>query len=925
MRRSYLDYAMSVIVGRALPDLRDGLKPVHRRVLYGMNELSNHSNRPHKKSARIAGDVMGKYHPHGDLAIYDTMVRMAQSFSLRYPLIDGQGNFGSVDGDNAAASRYTEVRLSKIAEAMIADLDRETVDFVPNYDGTEREPVVLPAMIPNLLINGSTGIAVGMATNIPPHNLREVVDACLHVLRNPDCTIDELIEIVPAPDFPTGGVIHGIAGVREGYRTGRGRVVMRAKTHFEEKFEKGNNSSPRASIIIDELPYQVNKKTLLERIAELVQEKKLEGISHIQDESDKSGMRVVIDLKRGEVPEVVLNNLFKNTQLQDTFGMNMVALLDGQPRLCNLKIMIDAFVNHRREVVTRRTVFELKKARERGHVLEGLAVALANIDEFIALIKTAPTPPIAKQQLMAPLVGFVAGARDAVARRGRHAGRSRGVPSGRTAAALRHADRRPVPPVGRPGAGDPADAPAAPDRSRAGQDRRRVSRRDGPDRRPARHPGQAGAHHGHHRRRAREDPRRLRRRPAQRDRAERARHERRGPDHAAGHGRDAVPRRLHQEPAGRRVPRAEARRSRQAGCRHEGGRLDRPALHREHARHDPGVLGSRPRVLAEGLRGAAGLARVARQAARQHVAARRRREDHRRAAGQGVRRRALRVHGDVARHRQEDAADRLRQPPHRRHHRGRPRRRGPPDWRRDHRRPPRRDAVLRRRQGRALRRERRALDGSRRARRARHEPRRRTAGHRVAGRGQRGRAAQSRRRRAIGADRDAERLRQAHADRRIHASRPRHEGHDRHLHVGAERQGGGRDARRRQGRDHADHDRRRADPYARRGDPRDGSCDAGRDADQRRRRHAPGRTATRGRDRRTGGDRPPGSRTPPSRRRSRRTRPTPTNPTSPTNPRVRRRPTPDEVPEGPRRSPRSFPTASFPTSQRASCDAGDLR
>jgi DNA gyrase subunit A len=395
MRRSYLDYAMSVIVGRALPDLRDGLKPVHRRVLYGMNELGNHSNRPYKKSARVSGDVMGKFHPHGDSAIYDTMVRMAQPFSLRYPLIDGQGNFGSVDGDNAAASRYTEVRLSKIAEAMIADLDRETVDFVPNYDGQEREPVVLPAKIPNLLINGSTGIAVGMATNIPPHNLREVVDACLHVLRNPDCSIEELIEIIPAPDFPTGGVIHGIAGVREGYRTGRGRVVMRAKTHFEE-IDKGN----RTSIIIDELPYQVNKKTLLERIAELVQEKKLEGISHIQDESDKSGMRVVIDLKRGEVPEVVLNNLFKNTQLQDTFGMNMVALLDGQPRLCNLKVMIDAFVNHRREVVTRRTVFELKKARERGHVLEGLAVALANIDEFIALIKAAPTPPIAKQELM---------------------------------------------------------------------------------------------------------------------------------------------------------------------------------------------------------------------------------------------------------------------------------------------------------------------------------------------------------------------------------------------------------------------------------------------------------------------------------------------------------------------------------------------
>ena len=395
MRRSYLDYAMSVIVGRALPDIRDGLKPVHRRVLYGMNELGNHSNRPYKKSARVSGDVMGKFHPHGDAAIYDTMVRMAQPFSLRYPLIDGQGNFGSVDGDNAAASRYTEVRLAKIAEAMIADLDRDTVDFVPNYDGQEQEPVVLPAKIPNLLVNGSTGIAVGMATNIPPHNLREIVDACLHVLKNPDCTIDELIEIVPAPDFPTGGIIHGIAGVREGYRTGRGRVVMRAKTHFEESVK--NN---RSSIVIDELPYQVNKKSLLERIAELVQEKKLEGIAHIQDESDKSGMRVVIDLKRGEVPEVVLNNLYKNTQLQDSFGMNMVALLDGQPRVCNLKMMVEAFVTHRREVVTRRTVFELKKARERGHVLEGLAVALANIDEFIALIKAAPTPPIAKQELM---------------------------------------------------------------------------------------------------------------------------------------------------------------------------------------------------------------------------------------------------------------------------------------------------------------------------------------------------------------------------------------------------------------------------------------------------------------------------------------------------------------------------------------------
>jgi DNA gyrase subunit A len=395
MRRSYLDYAMSVIVGRALPDVRDGLKPVHRRALFAMHEQNNDWNRAYKKSARIVGDVMGKYHPHGDSAIYETIVRMAQPFSLRYMLVDGQGNFGSIDGDNAAAMRYTEIRLAKIAHELLADIDKETVDFGPNYDGAEREPLILPARFPNLLVNGSSGIAVGMATNIPPHNLTEVVDACLHVLKNPDASIDELIELVPAPDFPTGGIIYGVQGVREGYRTGRGRVVMRAKTHFED-IDKGN----RSSIIVDELPYQVNKKVLLQRIAELINEKKVEGISHIQDESDKDGMRVVIELKRGEVPEVVLNNLYKNTQLQDTFGMNMVALVDGQPRLCNLKVMLTAFLAHRREVVTRRTVFELKKARERGHVLEGLAVALANIDDFIALIKAAPSPPIAKQNLM---------------------------------------------------------------------------------------------------------------------------------------------------------------------------------------------------------------------------------------------------------------------------------------------------------------------------------------------------------------------------------------------------------------------------------------------------------------------------------------------------------------------------------------------
>ena len=396
MRKSYLDYAMSVIVGRALPDVRDGLKPVHRRVLFGMHEMNNTWNRPYVKCARVVGEVMGKYHPHGDQSIYDTLVRMAQDFSLRYTLVDGQGNFGSVDGDNAAAMRYTECRLDRIADEMLADIDKETIDFVPIYDGKEKEPSVLPTRIPNLLINGSSGIAVGMATNIPPHNLGEVIRGALHLLHNPDCAIDELIDIIPAPDFPTGGLVYGVAGVREGYRTGRGRVVMRARTHFEEHGRDG-----RQAIIIDELPYQVNKKTLLERIAEGVREKKLDGISDIRDESDKSGMRVVIELKRNEVAEVVLNNLFKQTQLQDTFGMNMVALVDGQPKLLNLKQMLECFLSHRREVVTRRTIFELRKARERGHLLEGLAVALANIDDFIAIIRAAPTPPVARQELMA--------------------------------------------------------------------------------------------------------------------------------------------------------------------------------------------------------------------------------------------------------------------------------------------------------------------------------------------------------------------------------------------------------------------------------------------------------------------------------------------------------------------------------------------
>ncbi|MHB1358069.1 MAG: DNA gyrase subunit A [Rhodocyclaceae bacterium] len=396
MRHSYLDYAMSVIVGRALPDARDGLKPVHRRVLFAMHELNNDWNKAYKKSARIVGDVIGKYHPHGDTAVYDTIVRMAQHFSLRYMLVDGQGNFGSVDGDNAAAMRYTEIRMARIGHELLADIEKETVDFGPNYDGAEKEPLVMPARIPNLLINGSAGIAVGMATNIPPHNLNEVIDGCLAQLDDPAIDIEELIKIIPAPDFPTAGLIYGVSGVRDGYLTGRGRVIMRARTHFEDLARSG-----RQAIIVDELPYQVNKKTLQEKIAELVNEKKIEGIAHIQDESDKSGMRLVIELKKGEVPEVVLNNLYKQTQLQDTFGMNMVALVDGRPQLLNLKQLLECFLAHRREVVTRRTAFELRKARDRGHILEGLAVALSNVDEIIALIKAAPTPADAKRELMA--------------------------------------------------------------------------------------------------------------------------------------------------------------------------------------------------------------------------------------------------------------------------------------------------------------------------------------------------------------------------------------------------------------------------------------------------------------------------------------------------------------------------------------------
>src|SRR5437879_7798825 len=395
-RHSYLDYAMSVIVGRALPDVRDGLKPVHRRVLYAMHEANIAWNRPYVKCARVVGDVLGKYHPHGDTATYEALVRMVQTFSLRYQLIDGQGNFGSVDGDPPDAYRYTECRLQRITVDMLADIDKATVDFVPNYDGKETEPTVLPARLPNLLVNGSSGIAVGMATNIPPHNLTETISGCLALLAKPDLTVDELMEIVPAPDFPTAGIIYGLEGVREGYRTGRGRVVIRARTHIED-LERGN----RQAIIVDEIPYQVNKANLLTRIGELVREKKLDGIADLRDESDKSGMRVVIELKRGEVPDIILNNLFKLTQLQDSFGMNMVALVDGQPRLLHLKQFLEFFLQHRREIIIRRTRYDLGKARERGHILEGLAVALSNVDAIIALIKAAPTPADAKAGLMA--------------------------------------------------------------------------------------------------------------------------------------------------------------------------------------------------------------------------------------------------------------------------------------------------------------------------------------------------------------------------------------------------------------------------------------------------------------------------------------------------------------------------------------------
>jgi hypothetical protein len=502
MRRSYLDYAMSVIVGRALPDARDGLKPVHRRVLFAMHELNNDWNRPYKKSARIVGDVIGKYHPHGDQSVYDTIVRMAQDFSMRHMLVDGQGNFGSVDGDNAAAMRYTEIRLAKIAHEMLADIDKETVDFGPNYDGSEKEPLVLPSKLPNLLVNGSGGIAVGMATNIPPHNLNEVVDACLHLLRNPEASIDELMEIIPAPDFPTAGIIYGINGVKDGYRTGRGRVVMRAKCHFED-IDRGQ----RQAIIVDELPYQVNKKTLQERMAELVHEKKIEGISHIQDESDKSGMRLVIELKRGEVPEVVLNNLYKQTQLQDTFryqhgGADRWPAQAVQPEGPDQRL--PAAPTRSGDAAHRVHAAQGARARPRAGRPGGGA------GQHRRLHRHHPQrthPAGGEGRTDGTPLGQQTGARDADPHpRRRRRGQRRRLPSGWTGKGLRHGQRRAVPPERHPGPGNPADAPATPDRSGAGQDRRRIQGRDGGNRGLAGHPGAAGTRLGHHQRRAHRHP-----------------------------------------------------------------------------------------------------------------------------------------------------------------------------------------------------------------------------------------------------------------------------------------------------------------------------------------------------------------------------------------------------------------------------------
>ncbi len=829
MRRSYLDYAMSVIVGRALPDARDGLKPVHRRVLFAMHELNNDWNRPYKKSARIVGDVIGKYHPHGDSAVYDTIVRMAQDFSLRHMLVDGQGNFGSVDGDNAAAMRYTEIRMSKIAHELLADLDKETVNFGPNYDGSEKEPLVMPARFPNLLVNGSGGIAVGMATNIPPHNLNEAIDACLHLLKNPEASIDELMEIMPAPDFPTAGIIYGMNGVRDGYRTGRGRVVMRAKCHFED-IDKGQ----RQSIIVDELPYQVNKKTLQERIAELVHEKKIEGISHIQDESDKSGMRLVIELKRGEVPEVILNNLYKQTQLQDTFGINMVALIDGQPKLCNLKDLIQVFLEHRREVVTRRTVFNLRKARERGHVLEGLAVALANIDDFIKIIRESPTPPVAKAELMTRSWDSAL-VREMLTRAKADGGtinaddyrpdglqREFGMGSDglyrlsetqaqeilqmrlQRLTGLEQdkivAEYKEVMSV----IDDLLDILAKPERVSTiiGEELVEVRTEFGQTKLGAR-----------------------------RSEIEHSAQDLSTEDLITP--TDMVVTLSHSgyiksQPLSEYRSQKRGGRGKQATATKEDDWIDQLFIANTHDY----ILcfSNRGRLywlkvweVPAGSRGSRGRPIVnmfpLEEGEKINVVLALTGEARKFPEDQYVF--MATSHG----HREEDTTLRLQQPPQGRHHCRGPGRRRFPDRCRADRWQARCDAVQRRRQSGAFRRKRCAPHGPQCARRARHGHRRHAKRDRHAG---------GRRRRAKRAHRDHQRLRQAHADQRIHPPWPRHQGHDRHPAKRAQRQGRRGHAGAQRRRDHADHRHRRAGAHPRERDPRNGPRHPGRDPDRTR-------------------------------------------------------------------------------------------
>ena len=758
MRKSYLDYAMSVIVGRALPDVRDGLKPVHRRVLYAMRELGNDWNRAYKKSARVVGDVIGKYHPHGDQSVYDAIVRMAQPFSMRYLLVDGQGNFGSVDGDPPAAMRYTEVRMSKLAGELLADIDKETVDFVPNYDESETEPAVLPARVPNLLINGSSGIAVGMATNIPPHNLHEIVSACIALIGNPSITLAELMQIVPGPDFPTAGFINGAQEIVLAYKTGRGRLHVRARTHFEN-VGKGD----RQAIIITELPYQVNKAKLIERIADLVRDKLIEGIASdgLRDESDKDGMRVVIELKRGEVPEILLNNLFAQTQMEQVFGINMVALVDGQPRLLSLKDMLDAFLRHRREVVTRRTVYDLRKARERGHVLEGLAIALANIDDIIAAIKASPSPAEARAALVSRV--WASGAVPQMLER---AGGISTRPDGES------------PPLGIVAGGyrlTEVQAQAILDmrlHRLTGLEQEKIIAeyeelltliRDLSDilARPERLLEVI-----------RNELEAIRDSYSDKRRTEIiSTHEDLtiedliSPEEVVV---TLVARRLCQGSAGVGLPGAAPRRPRQGRDHRQGRGFHRPPVRGEHPRHAVVLFGPRQAVLAQGLSAAAGEPRIARQAHRESLAAAGRRAHQRHAADQGVRGEQVRVHGDEPRHGEEDFARAVLAAARERHHCRGARFRRQAGGRGHHGRQQRHPAVHHRRQGHPLHRGRGAADGARGGGRARHQARRGTA-RQCADRGRAG----------LHPDRLRERLRQAHAARGVPDARPRRPGRDR--------------------------------------------------------------------------------------------------------------------------------------------------